>query len=117
MLHKITRVTTGDQMAKAKVLKLPIPTPPPDAEEHARAETERLTALFQWADGVLRVLGLAEAIRAARSIEELSRIVLDVKSTEVALAIRAALHPASGQRQQCFDGLNQEGLKQVLKSG
>ena len=52
-----------------------------------------------------KALGLDKAVAAARSIEELRRITLDVDSAEIALAIRDALHPASGQRQEHFRGL------------
>jgi putative DNA primase/helicase len=103
-------------MARAKVIKLPITTPPPDAAARAREETERLNALYVWGDKVLADLGIAAAIGRARSPEELSRITLDVNSAEVTLAIRAALHPAIGHRQKCFDGLNQGMLKGILKS-
>src|SRR5262249_7940547 len=37
-------------------------------------------------------------------------------SAEVTLAIRDALRPASGRRQQHFDGLREGGLKQILKN-
>ncbi len=37
-------------------------------------------------------------------------------SAEVTLAIRDALHPASGPRQEHFRGLKEGGLKQILKN-
>ena len=83
-------------------IQLPIPTPPPNADAHARADTERNRRLFDWAEAVLKALGLDKAVAAARSIEELRRITLDVDSAEIALALRDALHPASGQRQEHF---------------
>ena len=97
-------------------VRLPIPTPPPNADAHARAETERNQQLFDWAERVLKALGLDKAISAARSIEELRRITLDVDSAEIALAIRDALHPASGQRQEHFRGLKEGGLKAILRN-
>ena len=97
-------------------IKLPIPTPPPNADAHARADTERNRRLFDWAEAVLKALGLDKAIAAARSIEELRRITLDVDSAEIALALRDALHPASGQRQEHFRGLKEGSLKLILKN-
>ena len=97
-------------------IKLPIPTPPPNADAHARADTERNRRLFDWAEAVLKALGLDKAVAAARSIEELRRITLDVDSAEIALALRDALHPASGQRQEHFRGLKEGSLKLILKN-
>ena len=37
-------------------------------------------------------------------------------SAEIALALRDALHPASGQRQEHFRGLRESGLKLILKN-
>ena len=39
-------------------IQLPIPTPPPNADAHARADTERNRRLFDWAEAVLKALGL-----------------------------------------------------------
>jgi hypothetical protein len=97
-------------------IKLPIPTPPPNADVHARADTERNQQLFNWAEGVLKALGLDKAIAAVRSIEELRRLTLDADSAEIALALRDALHPASGQRQEHFRGLKEGSLKLILKN-
>jgi predicted P-loop ATPase len=90
--------------------------PPPDAEELASAETERKRRLFQWADVVLKALGFADRVAHAGSLDDLRKIVFDVEAAEVTLAIREALHPASGERvDDCFTGLRQGGLKQILK--
>ena len=97
-------------------IKLPIPTPPPNADAHARADTERNRRLFDWAEAVLKALGLDKAVAAARSIEDLRRIALDVDSAEIALALRDALHPASGQRQEHFRGLKEGSLKVILRN-
>ena len=94
---------------------VPFPSPPPDADEYARAETERRWRLFAWADSVLRELGLAERVARANSLDELLRITFDADAAEVALAIREALHPASGAKDDCFTGLRAGGLKQILK--
>ena len=57
----------------AKVLKLlPVPTSP-DADQHARADTQRNQRLFDWADAVLKGLRLDKAVAAARSTEELRK--------------------------------------------
>lgn len=98
------------------LIKLPIPTPPPKADAHARADTERNRRLFDWAEAVLKALGLDKAVAAARSIEDLRRIALDVNSAEIALALRDALHPASGQPQEHFRGLKEGSLKLILKN-
>ena len=97
-------------------IKLPIPTPPPNADAHARADTERNRRLFDWAEAVLKALGLDMAVAAARSIEDLRWIALDVNSAEIALALRDALHPTSGQRQEHFRGLREGSLKAILRN-
>ena len=61
-------------------IKLPIPTPPPNVDAYARADTDRNQRLFDWAEAVLKALGLDKAVAAARSIEDLRRIALDVES-------------------------------------
>jgi hypothetical protein len=98
-----------------KVLKLPVPASQ-DADEHARADTQRSQRLFDWADAVLKRLRLDKAMAAARSIEELRSVTFDADSAEVILAIRDALHPASGHPQEHFRGLKEGGLKQILKN-
>jgi predicted P-loop ATPase len=92
-----------------------VPFPPPNADEHARAETERKQRAFDWADRVLEELGLAHGVRQASTIEELRLITFDGDAVEVTLAIRDALHPASGQRAAHFKGLNDRALKRLLK--
>jgi predicted P-loop ATPase len=60
---------------------------------------------------------LNKAVADAKSIEELRNITFDADSAEVALAIRDALHPASGERAAAhFRGLKEGSLKQVLKN-
>jgi hypothetical protein len=85
-------------------------------EEHTCAETERKRQLFAWADRLLQELGLVDEVSRATNLEELSRIKLDVDAVEVALAIREALHPASGPKADCFIGLNAGSLKGLLKN-
>ncbi len=98
-----------------KIIHLPVSTTQ-DADEHARKDTERNRRLFDWADAVLKRLGLDKAVTAAKSIEELGRVALDTDSAEITLAIRDALHPASGKPQDHFRGLTAGGLKVVLKN-
>jgi predicted P-loop ATPase len=98
-----------------EVIRLPV-SASQSADDHAPAETQRRRRLFSWADAVLKTLGLDRAVAAARSIEELRRVPFDANCSEVDLAIRDALHPASGQRQDHFLGLNAGGLKRILTS-
>ena len=98
-----------------KVIKLPVPVSQ-DADEHARADTERNQRLFDWADVVLKRLRLDKAVAAARSIEELRAVTFNADSAEATLAIRDALHPASGHPQEHFRGLKEGGLKLILKN-
>ena len=82
---------------------LPFPgAEPPGADEHARTETERKKQLFAWADRVLQQLDLAERVSQANSFEELRKITFDADAADVELAIRDALHPASGTKADHF---------------
>jgi predicted P-loop ATPase len=72
--------------------------------------------LSEWADAVLQRLGFAERVRRASTIEELRLITVDANAVEVVLAIREALHPASGPKAAHFKGLNEGGLKRILKN-
>jgi hypothetical protein len=74
-----------------------------------------LRRLFAWADRVLREVGLAERIAQANSIGDLRKIVFDADAVEVTLAIRDALHPASGSRAKHFTGMREGMLKRLLK--
>jgi putative DNA primase/helicase len=93
----------------------PMPTAPPGADEHARAQTERMRRLFAWADTLISELGLTQAIAAASTSEQLRKIVLDVDIAEIALAIQEALHPASGTKAAHFAGLREGGLKRIIQ--
>jgi putative DNA primase/helicase len=99
----------------AKVIKWPIPVPK-DADDHVRADTERTRRLFNWSDATLKQVGLHKAVIRAKSLEDLGEITLDVDWIEVSLAVRDALYPASGKRQEHFRGLKGGGLKQILKN-
>lgn len=102
-----------DEMVK--VINLPVPASS-EADEHARTDTQRNQRLFDWADAVLKRLRLDKAVAAARSIEELRAVTFNADSAEVALAIRDALHPASGHRREHFRGLKEGGLKLILRN-
>ena len=45
-----------------------------------------------------------------------ARVTFNADSAEATLAIRDALHPASGHRQEHFRGLKEGGLKLILKN-
>ena len=63
-----------------KILKLPVPAPR-DADDHAQADTQRNQRLFDWADAVLRKLGLDKAIAArgrSRSCATLRSMMLRI---------------------------------------
>jgi hypothetical protein len=64
----------------------------------------------------LKQVGAIAELLQARSVEELRRIVLNLNSAEITLAIRDALHPANGNREKHFEGLREGGLKKVLKN-
>ena len=99
----------------AKVVTLPVSaSQDAGADEHARAETQRKQRLFDWADAVLEQLGLVRAVAAARSIVELRTITFNMDSPAVDLAIRDALHPASGDRAEHFRGLREGSLRRIL---
>jgi len=102
----------GKVYEMVKVISLPAPASQ-DAEDHARDDTQRNQRLFDWADTVLKRLRLDKAVAGARSIEELRAVTFDADSVEITLAIRDALHPATGHRQQHFRGLKEGRLQRV----
>ena len=79
------------------------------------ADAKRQQKLFDWALAVLKRIGIVGELLQAPTIEELRALTLDVKSAEVALAIRDALHPASGPREKHFEGCAKGTLERVLK--
>jgi hypothetical protein len=98
-------------MEVAKVAPLLVPVP--DVDD---ANAERNQQLFDWAFAVLRQVGIDRAIRRATSIEGLARIALNADGAEITLAIRDALHPASGERGKYFRGLGEVSLKRILRN-
>jgi predicted P-loop ATPase len=96
---------------------VPFPSPPPDADEHARAETERKRRLFEWADRILATVGLTDKVRNANTLDDLRRITFDdADVSEIDLAIRDVLHPATGRRHAHFTGMKEGMLKRLLNS-
>jgi hypothetical protein len=80
-------------------------------------ETDRKRRLFEWADRLLRGLGLIDQIEQAHSVDDLRKITFDVKAVEVALAIQEALHPENGRAiAACFDGIGKRVLEAILKA-
>jgi hypothetical protein len=98
-----------------KVIVLPVVTST-DADERGQADNDRKRRLFDWALDVIKSLGLDKAVTRATSIAELRAITLDLECTEITLAIRDALYPASGCRLGHFQGLREGGLKLILKN-
>jgi hypothetical protein len=89
-------------MTDDKVVKLPVPAAQQakGADEHARADTERNQRLFDWADAVFKKLGLDKAVAAAKSIEVLRGITLDLTNIEIPwqFATRSIPRAASARR-------------------
>jgi predicted P-loop ATPase len=96
----------------ATIIPLLVPTDTDNDSPNA----ERNKLLFEWAHTVLKDIGAVAALLEAQTIEELRALVLDLDTAEVTLAIRDALHPASGNREKHFDGLREGGLKRILKN-
>jgi predicted P-loop ATPase len=93
-----------------------IPFPDPGAEARAQAETESKLKLFAWADALLKQLGLTARVAQAQSVIDLRKITLNVDEVvEIDIAIRDALHPATGTRADHFTGLRAGALKRLLK--
>jgi hypothetical protein len=69
-----------------------------------------------WALTTLAGLGFTAAIASAATLLALRGIVFDQDASPVELAIRDALHPASGAREEHLRGLRENSLKRLLKS-
>ena len=86
-------------------------------EEHAREQTDLFNAMWDWSDNVLEDTGWLNALRDAKTREEVDAVKLDEGDLKLILAIRAALHPGDGKkRQKHFENLNESQLKAILKS-
>jgi predicted P-loop ATPase len=97
----------------SKIVHLPAPL---DADEHSHANAERTARLFEWATMVLTEVGLAKAVAQSTSITELRDLAFDVNDIVIALAVRDALYPATGERQELFRGLREGSLKRILRN-
>jgi len=84
-------------------------------DEHAGAATESKRRLFAWADRTLEQLGFADRVKQVKTLNELRRVAFDADTLEVTLAIRDALHPVSGKRDDCFANLKEGALKRLLE--
>jgi hypothetical protein len=86
------------------------------ADEHSHANAERTRRLFEWATMVLTKFGHAKAVAQATSIAELRDLVFDANDAVIALAVRDALYPATGERGDHFRGLREGSLKRILRN-
>jgi predicted P-loop ATPase len=91
-------------------------TSSPSADEHTKAETAHKRALFEWADSVLKQIGVTAKIKQAMTFDDLRKITFDVDDFDVELAICDALHPSSGQKAGHFTGMHEGSLKRLLKN-
>jgi predicted P-loop ATPase len=87
--------------------------PFPGATEE-RAAGDRNQRLFEWCKALFERLGLAKRVKEAGSFEDLRKITFNADAAEVELAIRDALHPASGRKADMFTGIKEGGLKRIL---
>jgi hypothetical protein len=92
-----------------------VPMPGQDAKARADAETDDKRKLFDWADQLLKQIGIAQKVAEAKSIDDLHQIKFDADDVDVVFAIRTALHPSSGQRAQHFQHMKNDTLKRVLR--
>lgn len=103
--------------AKALVKRKPEPRNTKSADQHAREQTEQMSALFAWADEVLKVVGLLAVLRGAKTREELDAVKLDEGAPTLILAIRDALHPGGRKsRKKHFASLSAGQLKGILRN-
>ena len=88
----------------------------PSAEELKKAEAKRQQQLFDWANDLLKKLGVMQQLSQASSLDELDNIKLDLECYDVMTAIHAALHPAIGDPANCFLHRKEGALKRILKN-
>src|ERR1700730_15960322 len=95
----------------------PEPGKKKSAEEHARDQTKQMKALFEWAEKVLKDMGLLDALRDVKTREELDALKLDEGDLTLIMAIRDALHPGAGKsRKKHFERLTELQLKGILRN-
>jgi predicted P-loop ATPase len=90
--------------------------PEAGARDPRVADDERQRNLFEWATRVLTETGVAAAIAKAATILALRNLAFDAETPAIVLAIRDALHPATGSRQDHFTGLREGSLKRILQN-
>jgi hypothetical protein len=107
--------TNGGRNGRAMVKCKPEPGKKKSAEEHARDQTEQMKALFEWAETMLKDMGLLDALRDAKTHEELDAIELDEGDLTLIMAIQNALHPGGGKsRKKHFEGLTERKVIAIL---
>jgi hypothetical protein len=82
------------------------------ADAHAKAETDRKTALFAWGDGILQRLGYTAKIKQATGLTALNKIEFDSEDIDVITAVSDALETP---RAEHFAGMKAGTLKRLLK--
>ncbi len=109
--------TNGGRNGRAMVKRKPEPGKKKSAEEHACDQTEQMKALFEWAEKVLKDMGLLDALRNAKTREELDAVKLDEGDPTLIMAIRDALHSGGGKsRKKHFEGLTERQLRAILRN-
>jgi Domain of unknown function (DUF927) len=109
--------TNGGSNGRSMVKRKPEPGKEKSAEEHACAQTEHMKALFEWAEKVLKDMGLLDVLRDVETREELDGVKLDEGDPTLIMAIRDALHPGAGKsRKKHFERLTELQLKRVLRN-
>src|SRR6516225_8269546 len=91
-----------------------------DDKQHAgdQTQTERLNALYQWAEGCLEAAGLLKLLCDAKTREELDAIKFEPGNLTLVVMIRDALHPDSlgKARDKHFQHLSEKTLENILRA-
>ncbi len=112
--HSEAQTRHGNGSSGALSIKLE-----PDApdQEHGGDQTNRLNALFQWAEHVLETAGLLKALRDAKTREELEAIKFERGHPALIIMIREALHPCGSKtRATHFQHLTEKMLENILSN-
>jgi hypothetical protein len=109
--------TKGGRKGRAMVKRKPESGKKKSAEEHACDQTEQMKALFEWAEKVLKDMGLLDMLGDVKTREELDAVKLDEGDPALIMAIRDALHPGGGKsRKKHFERLMESQLKAILRN-
>jgi Protein of unknown function (DUF3631) len=111
----VTRPSVKGELTVATKATNVVQMPAQDAKARADAETEDKRQLFKWADELLQQIGAAQKVAAAKSVDAVRKLKLDVGGVDVEMAMRTALHPVGGERARHFKYLTAVTLKRVLK--